>query len=85
MDHEATKVHRQSRPYGHQGAHAPRSRDIEKPGSLAAMVPASAWRQGFAAHLVHWLNEEIGVMKPGTLDAREPRRQFLMLPTRTTC
>ena len=64
VDSEAAKVHRLSRSHDHQGANAPRSRDIEEPGSLASMVPAGPWRQDFAGPLAHWLKEEIGVMKP---------------------
>jgi hypothetical protein len=85
MDHEAAKVHLQARSHDHQGTHAPRSYDIEEPGSLASMVPARPWRQGLAGHLVHWLNEKTAVMKPGKLDARDPRRQLLMRPGRATC
>jgi hypothetical protein len=82
---KSAKARRQPRPLDHQGAHTPRSCVIEAPCSVVAMVAARAWRQGFTTHLVHWLKEEIAVMKPGNLDARNIGSQLLKRPTRTTC
>ena len=49
--------------------------------SLVRLLPwflHVAWRQGLADDLIYWVNEEVAVMRPGTLDPRGPRRQLLM-------
>jgi hypothetical protein len=69
MGPEVAKVYRWLGPHDHQGAHAARSRDIQVPGSLAFKVPMGPWHQGFAGHLVYWLNEKTAVLMPGTRGA----------------